>query len=108
MKKEIIIALIVGFFCMVIGFSIAKITNKKPVDVIIPDYSVYERREDSIMGLYKLRGDTIAKIYKQIDSLKSAKNINHKKLNNDIKVYKGFSLINRIKFIDSIYSATIK
>lgn len=108
MKKEIIIALIISVFCIVIGFSIGKITNKKPVDVIIPDYSVYERRQDSVMNLYKLRGDTIAKIYKQIDSLKSAKNINHKKLNNDIKVYKGYSVTNRIKFVDSIYSATIK
>ena len=43
---------------IIIGFSIGKFTNK-PADVIVPDYSIYERREDSLMSLYRLSQDSI-------------------------------------------------
>lgn len=105
MKAWHVIAVCLLF--IIIGFSIGKFTNK-PADVILPDYSVYERREDSIMGLYKLNQDTINKIRRQLDSLKVAKVINHKQLKNDIQKIKGFNRVTRNRYLDSVYSADTK
>lgn len=107
MKGIGLVLVLVGFMAM--GFFIGKLTNK-PVnkEIVLPDVSRNTDKIDSLNRQLKADSAMIQRLYFSLDSVKALTPINHKKLKNDIQVYKGFSRVKRNKFIDSIYSANTK
>ena len=107
MKGIGLVLVLVGFLAM--GIFIGRGTKKTVVnEIVLPDVSRQTDKIDSLNRLLKADSAMIKRLYFSLDSVRTLMPINHKKLNNDIKVYKGFSRPKRTKFIDSIYSANVK
>ena len=102
--KKIIIAIIIVLLFLIM-FMLGRNSKKDPVQILPTNVSKYERKIDSLLGDgRKLKIEQI-RLLTEIDSLKSIKVINHKKVKSDVQKIKNFTYTSRHRFNDSTLRA---
>lgn len=95
--KVALIAIIV-----IVVFFLGRMSKKDQVKIIEPNISGFQRKEDSLMRVILLSKDSIKVAYRAIDSIKSQKVINKKKVKNGIIQITNFTPSSRDRWHDSV------